>query len=35
MAETMRDEPYHIITGAGSVWPQAFFYGMCILEEMQ
>ena len=27
--------PYHIITGAGSVWPQAFYYGMCILEEMQ
>lgn len=27
--------PYHIITGAGSVWPQAYYYGMCILEEMQ
>ena len=27
--------PYHIITGAGSAWPQAFYYGMCILEEMQ
>jgi fructoselysine-6-phosphate deglycase len=26
---------YHIITGAGNVWPQAFYYGMCILEEMQ
>ena len=25
----------HIITGAGNVWPQAFYYGMCILEEMQ
>jgi fructoselysine-6-phosphate deglycase len=30
-----RDENYHIFTGAGSVWPQAYYYGMCILEEMQ
>lgn len=28
-------DPYHIITGAGSMWPEAFYYGMCILEEMQ
>ena len=35
VAETLRDEPYHIITGSGSTWPQAFYYGMCILEEMQ
>ena len=34
-AEQIRDEPYHIITGAGSTWPEAFYYGMCILEEMQ
>lgn len=34
-AEKLRDEPYHIITGAGLVWPEAFYYGMCILEEMQ
>jgi fructoselysine-6-phosphate deglycase len=27
--------PWHIITGAGPAWPQAFYYGMCILEEMQ
>ena len=27
--------PYHILTGAGSTWPEAFYYGMCILEEMQ
>jgi len=26
---------FHIITGAGNVWPQAWYYGMCILEEMQ
>ena len=34
-AEAIKDEPYHIITGAGSTWPEAFYYGMCILEEMQ
>ena len=26
---------YHIFTGAGNVWAQAHYYGMCILEEMQ
>lgn len=26
---------YHIFCGAGSVWPQAYYYAMCILEEMQ
>ena len=35
IAETIKDESYHIITGAGSVWPEAYYYGMCILEEMQ
>jgi fructoselysine-6-phosphate deglycase len=34
-AAEIQDEPYHIITGAGSTWPEAFYYGMCILEEMQ
>lgn len=34
-AETIKDEPWHIMTGAGSTWPAAFYYGMCILEEMQ
>ena len=34
-AERVKDTPWHIITGAGSAWPQAFYYGMCILEEMQ
>jgi fructoselysine-6-phosphate deglycase len=34
-AEQIRNVPYHIITGAGSTWPEAFYYGMCILEEMQ
>lgn len=35
VAERIRDVHWHIITGAGNVWPQAFYYGMCILEEMQ
>jgi fructoselysine-6-phosphate deglycase len=35
LAEAIRDEPWHIFTGAGAVWPQANYYGMCILEEMQ
>jgi fructoselysine-6-phosphate deglycase len=34
-AESITATPWHIITGAGAVWPQAFYYGMCILEEMQ
>jgi fructoselysine-6-phosphate deglycase len=34
-ATRIQSVPYHIITGAGSSWPQAFYYGMCILEEMQ
>ncbi|PTB87122.1 sugar isomerase [Thalassospira xiamenensis] len=35
LAETIQNETYHIFTGAGSVWPEAHYYGMCILEEMQ
>lgn len=34
-AQKLAGADYHIITGAGNVWPQAFYYGMCILEEMQ
>ena len=34
-AERFQDEPYHIFTGAGSTWAQAWYYAMCILEEMQ
>ncbi|MFS0853962.1 SIS domain-containing protein [Microbacterium sp. 179-I 3D4 NHS] len=33
--ELASGEDYHIITGAGSVWAEAYYYGMCILEEMQ
>jgi len=35
LAGAIKDEAYHIFTGAGSVWPEAHYYGMCILEEMQ
>jgi fructoselysine-6-phosphate deglycase len=35
VAEQIQDETYHVVTGAGSTWPEAFYYGMCILEEMQ
>ena len=35
LAEEIKDETYHIFTGAGAVWPEAHYYGMCILEEMQ
>jgi fructoselysine-6-phosphate deglycase len=35
LAAEIKDENYHIFTSAGSTWPQAHYYGMCILEEMQ
>ncbi|MBS1678945.1 MAG: SIS domain-containing protein [Actinobacteria bacterium] len=35
LAEAFRDEPFHIIAGAGSTWAEAWYYGTCILEEMQ
>jgi fructoselysine-6-phosphate deglycase len=35
LAEAFKDVPYHIITGAGSTWAEAWYYGTCILEEMQ
>ncbi|MCX8279810.1 SIS domain-containing protein [Phyllobacterium sp. 0TCS1.6C] len=34
-AEAIAASNYHIIAGAGNVWPEAYYYGMCILEEMQ
>ena len=34
-AKILAASDYHIVTGSGNVWPQAFYYGMCILEEMQ
>lgn len=35
VANFIAASPYHLIVGAGSSWPEAFYYGMCILEEMQ
>ncbi|WP_430647471.1 SIS domain-containing protein [Agromyces sp. GXS1127] len=35
LARIIAASGYHIITGAGASWPEAFYYGMCILEEMQ
>jgi fructoselysine-6-phosphate deglycase len=35
LAKQWQDEPFHILTGSGPTWPEAFYYGMCILEEMQ
>lgn len=35
LVDEIRDEDYHIVTGAGMAWPEAWYYGMCILEEMQ
>jgi fructoselysine-6-phosphate deglycase len=34
-AEAIAANGWHIVTGSGNSWPQAFYYGMCILEEMQ
>jgi fructoselysine-6-phosphate deglycase len=34
-AEAIAESSYHIISGAGATYPQAYYYGMCILEEMQ
>jgi len=35
VAHAIADADYHVIVGAGSSWSEAFYYGMCILEEMQ
>lgn len=35
LAREIGDEDYHIFTGAGTAWPQAWYFAMCILEEMQ
>lgn len=34
-AKIIAGSDWHIFTGAGNVWPEAYYYGMCILEEMQ
>lgn len=35
LAEKHKDTNYHMIVGSGNMWGQAYFYAMCILEEMQ
>jgi len=35
IAGTIATSGYQMIVGAGSTWPEAMYYGMCILEEMQ
>lgn len=35
LAVAIAADDYHMLIGAGSTWPQAHYYGMCILEEMQ
>jgi len=35
VAQFLASHPSHIVTGAGSTWPGAHYYAMCILEEMQ
>ncbi len=35
LAARLQASDFHIISGAGSTWAEAFYYGMCILEEMQ
>ncbi|MCM3764021.1 SIS domain-containing protein [Neobacillus niacini] len=34
-AVTYKDEPYHMVVGAGNTWGRAYSYAMCVLEEMQ
>lgn len=34
-AKQHKDTSYHILTGAGDSYAEAYYYGMCILEEMQ
>lgn len=35
IADVIDAHDYHIFTSAGNTWPEAHYYGMCILEEMQ
>jgi fructoselysine-6-phosphate deglycase len=34
-ARKHKNTPYHILSGSGVDWGQTYYYGMCILEEMQ
>ena len=35
LAQTIRAEDYHIFTSSGGSYAEAYYFGMCILEEMQ
>jgi fructoselysine-6-phosphate deglycase len=35
LARAIKDVDYHILTGSGGAWTEAWYYGTCILEEMQ
>jgi fructoselysine-6-phosphate deglycase len=35
LAQAIAGDGWHILTGSGAAWPEAYYYGMCILEEMQ
>lgn len=35
IADVIDSHEFHIFTSAGNAWPEAHYYGMCILEEMQ
>lgn len=35
IAERLKDDAFHIITGAGGSWAPAWYLGMCVLEEQQ
>ena len=35
LARAIQRENYHVFTGAGPTWGEAYYFGMCILEEMQ
>lgn len=35
LAAELKDVDYHIVTGAGGTWTEAWYYATCILEEMQ
>ncbi len=34
-ARALASHDYHIVTAGGNVWPEAYSYAMCVLEEMQ
>lgn len=35
LATALAADDWHVLCGGGASWPEAHYYGMCILEEMQ